>query len=172
MHLEPDGQLFINSIREMTPFMTQTANPYFIRCLECRTRNRIPADKLGAIARCGKCRASIPTADVLIAQPHLVTDANFDATILKSPIPALIFAWAPWCGTCTQVAPAFDTFSRESHGRVRASKLNVDANRQLASRFNILSVPFLFVFDNGQLKKSLPGVQTKHELMMLMAPYI
>ena len=48
----------------------------------------------------------------------------------------------------------------------------MDANRQLATRFNILSVPFLFVFDNGQLKQSLPGVQTTHELMMLMAPYI
>ena len=46
------------------------------------------------------------------------------------------------------------------------------ALRQLAGRFNILSVPYLFVFDNGQLKQSLPGVQTKHELMMLMAPYI
>ena len=55
---------------------------------------------------------------------------------------------------------------------MRAGKLNVDANKQLASRFNILSVPFLFVFDNGQLKQSLPGVQNKHELMMLMAPYI
>lgn len=152
--------------------MTKTANPYFIRCPECRTRNRIPADKLGKVARCGKCQAAIPTADVLTPQPHLVTDANFEATILKSPTPALVFAWAPWCSTCVQLAPVFDTFARESRGRVRAGKLNVDANRQFAARFNILSVPFLFVFDNGQLKQSLPGVQTKHELMMLMAPYI
>lgn len=152
--------------------MAAPANPYLIRCPNCHTRNRIPAEKLGAEARCGKCRGAIATADVLVPQPQLVTDANFEATILKSPIPALVFAWAPWCGTCTQVAPAFDSFARESRGRVRAGKLNVDANRQLATRFNILSVPFLFVFDNGQLKQSLPGVQTKHELMMLMAPYI
>jgi thioredoxin 1 len=70
------------------------------------------------------------------------------------------------------VAPVFDNFAREAKGRVRCGKLNVDANRQLANRFNILSVPFLFIFDNGQLKQSLPGVQTKHELMMLMSPYI
>lgn len=151
---------------------TKTANPYLIRCPKCRTRNRIPADKLGQVARCGKCGGAIATADVLIPQPHLVTEANFEDTILKSPIPALVFAWAPWCATCNQVAPAFDRFARESKGRVRAGKLNVDANQQLANRFNILSVPFLFVFDNGQLKKSLPGVQTQHELMMLMAPYI
>lgn len=152
--------------------MTTTLNPYLIRCPSCRTRNRIPADKLGKEARCGKCGASIQTADVLAPQPQLVTDANFESLILQSPIPALVFAWAPWCATCTQVAPVFDAFARESQGRVRAGKLNVDVNRQLANRFNILSVPFLFVFDNGQLKKSLPGVQTKHELMMLMAPYI
>ena len=152
--------------------MTTTTNPYLIRCPHCRTRNRIPADKLGAVARCGKCQGAIPTAEVLTPQPQLVSDANFEQTILQSPIPALVFAWAPWCGTCTQVAPAFDRFAREAKGRVRSAKLNVDANRQLATRFNILSVPFLFVFDNGQLKQSLPGVQTTHELMMLMAPYI
>ena len=152
--------------------MTTSANPYLIRCPNCRTRNRIPADKLGAVARCGKCHGAIPTAEVLTPQPQLVSDVNFEQTILKSPIPALVFAWAPWCGTCTQVAPAFDRFAREAKGRVRSGKLNVDANRQLATRFNILSVPFLFVFDNGQLKQGLPGVQTTHELMMLMAPYI
>ena len=156
----------------MTKFMTLNANPYLIRCPECRTRNRIPADKLGAVAQCGKCRSTIPTAEVLTPQPQLVTEANFESLILKSPVPALVFAWAPWCGTCTQVGPLFDSFAQDAKGRVRAGKLNVDANKQLASRFNILSVPFLFVFDNGQLKKSLPGVQTKHDLMMLMAPYI
>ena len=120
---------------------TQTANPYLIRCPSCRTRNRIPFEKLGQVARCGKCGGAIATADVLIPQPHLVTDANFESTILKSPIPALVFAWAPWCATCNQVAPLFDSFAQESKGRVRAGKLNVDANRQLANRFNILSVP-------------------------------
>ncbi|MGD9330064.1 MAG: thioredoxin domain-containing protein [Desulfobacterales bacterium] len=152
--------------------MSNDMNPYLIRCPSCKTRNRIPADKLGGAARCGKCQATIRTGDVLIEQPLLVTDANFQDKILASPIPVLIFAWAPWCPSCTQIAPQFDAFASESRGRVRAGKLNVDANPVLAQRFNILSVPFMFVFDNGQLRQSLPGGLRKHDMMMLMAAYI
>jgi thioredoxin 2 len=152
--------------------MTASANPFLVRCPACRTRNRIPAVKMGQVARCGKCKGDIPTAEAMQPPPLLVTDANFADLVLKSPIPVLIFAWAPWCPSCRQVAPVFDAFAHESRGRVRAGKLNVDANPALARRFNILSVPFMFVFDNGQLKQSLPGVGDKHGMMMLMAPYI
>ncbi len=152
--------------------MSTNVNPYLIRCPECKTRNRIPAAKFGGAARCGKCKAVIRTGDVLIEQPLLVTDANFQDKILGSPIPVLIFAWAPWCPSCGQIAPQFDAFAHESRGRVRAGKLNVDANPVLAQQFNILSVPFMFVFDNGQLRQSLPGGMMKHDMMMLMASYI
>ena len=152
--------------------MSTNVNPYLIRCPECRTRNRIPAERFGGNARCGKCQATIRTGDVLIEQPLLVTDANFQEKILGSPIPVLIFAWAPWCPSCGQIAPQFDAFAHESRGRVRAGKLNVDANPVLAQQFNILSVPFMFVFDSGQLRQSLPGGMMKHDMMMLMASYI
>ncbi len=152
--------------------MSTTVNPYLIRCPDCRTRNRIPAARFGGNARCGKCQATIRTGEVLIEQPLLVTDANFQEKILGSPIPALIFAWAPWCPSCGQIAPQFDAFAQESRGRVRAGKLNVDANPVLAQQFNILSVPFMFVFDSGQLRQSLPGGMMKHDMMMLMASYI
>ncbi len=70
------------------------------------------------------------------------------------------------------MAPIIDQFAVESKGKVRVGKLNVDANPMLASKFSILSVPFLFIFDNGQMKESMPGGLQKHELMMKMAPYI
>jgi thioredoxin-like negative regulator of GroEL len=70
------------------------------------------------------------------------------------------------------VAPIVDQFAVESKGKVRVGKLNVDASPMLASKYNIMSVPFLFIFDNGQMKESMPGGLQKHDMMMRMAPYI
>ena len=70
------------------------------------------------------------------------------------------------------MAPIIDQFGVESKGKVRVGKLNIDTNQNLASKFNIMSVPFLFIFDNGDLKESMPGGFQKHDLMMKMAPYI
>ena len=71
-----------------------------------------------------------------------------------------------------QDAPIIDEFAAETKGKVRVGKINVDANPMLSSKFNILSVPFLFIFDNGQMKESMPGGLQKHDLMMKMAKYV
>jgi len=84
----------------------------------------------------------------------------------------LLFAWAPWCPTCGAMTPIIDQFAAESKGKIRVGKVNVDANPALAQQFSILSVPFIFIFDNGQLRESLPGGLQKHELMMKMASYL
>ncbi len=70
------------------------------------------------------------------------------------------------------MAPIIDQFAVESKGKVRVGKMNIDTNQNLSAKFNILSVPFLFIFDNGNLKESMPGGMQKHDLMMKMAPYI
>ena len=70
------------------------------------------------------------------------------------------------------MAPIIDQFGVESKGKIRVGKVNIEASQQLAAKFNILSVPFLFIFDNGQLRESLPGALQKHDIMMKMAPYI
>jgi thioredoxin 2 len=143
-----------------------------MRCTECGTKNKIPADKIEAGGKCGKCGSLLKTGELFEPQPVMVTDGNFDVKVLKSPLPVLIFAWAPWCSTCGAVTPIIDDFAAEAKAKVRVGKINVDANPMLASKFNILSVPFLFIFDNGQLKESMPGGLQKHEIMMKMAPYI
>ena len=84
----------------------------------------------------------------------------------------LLFAWAPWCSTCGTVTPVIDEFASDARGKVRVGKLNVDTSPMLASKFNILSVPFLFIFDNGQMKESMPGVLQKQDLMMKISKYI
>jgi thioredoxin 2 len=148
------------------------ADFYKLRCVECGAKNRVPAARLSAGAKCGKCGKALKTGDLFAPQPMMITDADFDTQVLKSPLPVLMFAWAPWCSTCNAVAPIIDQFASESKGKVRVAKVNVDASPALANRFNIMSVPFLFIFDNGQMRESMPGALQKHELMMKMAPYI
>jgi thioredoxin 1 len=70
------------------------------------------------------------------------------------------------------VAPIIDQFAVESKGKVRVGKINVDSSPVLASKYSIMSVPFIFIFDNGQMKESMPGGLQKHDMMMKMAPYI
>jgi thioredoxin 2 len=148
------------------------ATTYKMRCAQCGARNRVPADRVGSGAKCGKCGAPLKTDELFTPQPVMVTDANFEPQVLKSPLPVLLFAWAPWCSTCMAVSPNIEQFASESKGRVRVGKLNIDANPNLANRFSIMSVPFLFIFDNGELKESLPGALQKHELMLKMAHYV
>jgi thioredoxin-like negative regulator of GroEL len=83
-----------------------------------------------------------------------------------------LFCWAPWCPTCGSVSPIVEEFAADATGRIRVGKLNIDANPMTAAKYNVRSVPFLFVFDGGHLKESLPGGLPKHELMMKMARYV
>ncbi len=145
---------------------------YTFRCMECKAKNRIPVAKVNAGAKCGKCGAPLKTDELFVPQPVMVTDSNFDKMVLNSPLPVLLFCWAAWCPTCGAVTPIIDEFARESKGKIRVGKLNVDGNQITASKFNILSVPYLFIFDNGQLKESLPGGLQKQELMIKMAHYL
>ena len=70
------------------------------------------------------------------------------------------------------MAPIIDQFGVESKGKIRVGKLNVESSPMTAAKFNIMSVPFIFIFDNGQMRESGPGGLQKHDLMMKMAPYL
>jgi len=143
-----------------------------MRCTECGAKNKIPAAKIDAGGKCGKCGALLKIQELFEPQPVMVTDGNFDVKVLKSPLPVLLFAWAPWCTTCVAFTPIIDEFATDAKGKVRVAKVNVETSPMLASKFNILSVPFIFIFDNGQMKESMPGALQKHEIMMKMSRYI
>ena len=151
---------------------TAPGEAFKMRCTECGTKNKVPADKMEAGGKCGKCGAYLKTEELFEPQPVMITDSNFENKVLKSPLPVLLFAWAPWCTTCVAVAPIIDEFASDARGKVRVGKLNVEANPMLASKFDILSVPFLFIFDNGQMKENMPGGLQKHDIMIKMAPYL
>jgi thioredoxin 2 len=145
---------------------------YVMRCSECGTKNRVHSSKQDEQPKCGKCSAKLRTDELLEPQPILISDHNFPEKVLKSPLPVLVFAMSPTCPGCGQVAPHIDAFARESKGRVRVGRLNIQHNPELAAKFDILSVPYLLIFDKGKLLQSLPGGLDKRQLMELMMHYL
>ncbi len=150
----------------------ESAESYLFRCPSCKTRNRIPLQKIHNGAKCGKCGALLDTDELFAAQPLMISENNFDAKVLGSPLPVLLFAWASWCPTCRAAMPVIDDFAKDSKGKIRVGKLNVDSNQGLSSTYHILSVPQILVFDKGHLQETMPGAMQKHEIMMKMARYL
>ena len=93
------------------------------------------------------------------AHPLTLTDANFDQVVAGKGKPVLVDFWAAWCGPCRMVAPAVEQLAREFAGRAVVAKLNVDENPRAAQRFNIMSIPALFIFKDGQVVDRIIGAQ-------------
>ena len=99
-----------------------------------------------------------------MAKPAEVSDANFEAEVIKSDLPVLVDFWAPWCGPCRMVAPLVEELADEYSGKVKFVKLNTDDNVQTASRFGIRSIPTLLVFKGGKAVEQVIGFRPKSEL--------
>ena len=94
-----------------------------------------------------------------------VTDATFDAEVLKSDKPVLVDFWATWCGPCRQVAPILEEIAAEHSDKLTIAKLDVDNNQQTAAAYNVISIPTLNVYQNGELVKTITGARPKAALL-------
>ena len=101
-----------------------------------------------------------------------VTDATFEAEVLKASLPVLVDFWAPWCGPCRAVAPVVEEIATEYNGKLKVLKLNTDENPKTAQSYRISGIPSLMVFKNGQPVEQVVGAVPKSTLSSAISKHV
>ncbi len=99
-----------------------------------------------------------------------VTDRNFEDEVVKSDVPVLVDFWAEWCGPCRMIGPLVDEIAGELKGKLKVVKVNVDDAQELAGRYNIMSIPTLLIFKDGEPVEQMVGAMSKDQLLDKIKP--
>ena len=105
-------------------------------------------------------------------QELTLTDQTFDEEVKAAEQPVLVDFWAEWCGPCKMVAPILDEIAREQAGKLRIGKINIDDNMDLARRFDVMSIPTLILFKDGEPQLRIVGARGKGQLLEELRPYL
>lgn len=120
-------------------------DPVHVVCPACAGVNRIPRGKLAAGPKCGKCKETL-----FGGKPIELTASTFNKFTQRNEVPVVIDCWAPWCGPCLSMAPAFEQAASELEPQVRFAKLNTENEQTLGANLSIRSIPTLLLFVEGK----------------------
>jgi thioredoxin 1 len=106
------------------------------------------------------------------ANTKTVTDSSFDSDVLGAGEPVLVDFWAEWCGPCRQVAPVLEEIAGEQQGKLTIAKLNIDENPETARKYQVMSIPTMAVFHNGELVKTIVGARPKAAILRELTDFV
>ena len=101
-----------------------------------------------------------------------VNDENFEKEVLQAELPVFVDFWAEWCGPCHMVGPVIAEIAKEYAGKIKVCKVNVDEANQVAAKYQVMSIPTLAVFKNGNVVEKIVGALPKSELERIITPHI
>ena len=125
--------------------MTDSVAALHIVCPHCHTTNRVRAVDLHHAPDCGQCHQAL-----FQGHPVALDEASFDKHTGRNHVPVLVDFWAPWCGPCRSMAPAYEQAARLLEPDIRVAKLNTEEAQAIAARFNIRNIPTLALFRGGK----------------------
>jgi thioredoxin 2 len=129
-------------------------------CSECGGVNRMPPDRPPSEAKCGRCGKRL-----FSAHPHDVDGATFDRHLARSTPPVLVDVWAPWCGPCRTMAPAYEAAARDLEPDVVMIKLNSDNEQAVSSRLGIRGIPTMILFHGGKEVARTSGAMSAGQIV-------
>ncbi len=128
-------------------------------CPKCAAVNRLPANRPAGMAKCGVCHENL-----FAGHPASADTAMFEKQVARSSVPVVVDVWAPWCGPCRMMAPAFEKAAQELEPDVRFLKLNSDEEQAVSGRLGIRGIPTLLLFHGGKEIARQSGAMTASQI--------